>query len=103
MAVSVSIDQRPRAVGSEMRTIATVTMDNSYPTGGESVPAKELGLRYVNVAQATVSAVGGTVNVAQATYDKSTEKLKLFDETPAEVANASDVSAIKVQLVAFGK
>jgi hypothetical protein len=103
MAVSVSLDQRPKAVGDEMRVRATVTMDSSYATGGESLTAKELGLRYVNFAIPTVSAVGGTVNVAQAYYDKSTEKLKLFDETPAEVANAADVSGIKIQVVAFGK
>jgi hypothetical protein len=103
MSASVTLNQRPRAVGDEMRATATVTMDATYPTNGESVPAKEFGLRYVNTAIPTIAAVGGTVNVAQAYYDKSTEKLKLFDETPAEVANAADVSGIKVQLVVFGK
>jgi len=90
-------------MGSEMRSVATVTMDSTYPTGGEPLTAKELGLRYVNSAVATVSAVGGTVNVAQASYDKTNEKLKLFDETPAEVANAADVSGIKLQVIAYGK
>jgi len=103
MAVSVTLDQRPKAVGDEMRSRATVTMDSSYPTGGEPLTARELGLRYVNYALCTISAVGGTVNVVQAHYDKENSKLKLFDETPAEVANAADVSNIKVQVIAFGK
>jgi hypothetical protein len=103
MAVSVTLDQRPKVVGDEMRSRATVTLDSSYPTGGEPLTPRELGLRYVNFALCTVSAVGGSVNVAQVHYDKANEKLKLFDETPAEVANAADVSGIKVQVIAFGK
>jgi hypothetical protein len=102
MAVTAVVKKKARVPGSEKRTVTEVAMDNSYPTGGEVVTPKELGMRIVDFAICTVSAVGGTVNVAQAHYDTATGKLKLFDETPAEVANAADVSAIKVQVVAFG-
>ena len=103
MAVTASLKKPARVPGAERRTVTEVTLDNSYPTGGESLTAKELGLRTVDFAICTVSAVGGTINVTQAHYDVSTSKVKLFDETPAEVANAADVSGIKLQVVAFGK
>jgi len=103
MAVSVANVQTPKVAGDQRVSVKTVTFDNKYVTGGEPLTPADLGLRYVNFAIATVSAVGGTVNVAQASYDTTNSKLLLFDETPGQVASEADVSGIKVQVVAWGK
>jgi len=103
MAVTVTNVAKATVPGAERRTVKIVQFDNKYVTNGEPLTFKELGLKKVDFAICTVSAVGGTVNVAQASYDTANQKIKLFDETPAEVASEADVSNIKVQVVAYGK
>lgn len=103
MAATVSIVSDPARVEGDHRvTCANVTLDSSYPTGGESVTPAQLGLEAVDYAIVNVKSVGGTVNVANASYDAATSKIKVHDETPAEVANTSDLSTLVVQIVAFG-
>lgn len=101
MAASVTVNDKT-VLGNKRVSFATVTLDSSYPTNGESVTAAQLGLSSVHAAVVTVSAVGGTVNVAQATYDVANSKIKVFDETPAEVSNTADLSNIVLKVVAFG-
>lgn len=103
MAASVTINSGPISVGSQFRTVATVTLDSSYPTGGETVTPAQFGLRSVESASCDIVAVAGTVNVANATYDRTNSKIKVFDETPAEVANGASLENVKVQVTAFGK
>lgn len=89
--------------GHEKKTITDVTFDNSYPTGGEAVTAANLGLNNVYRADAFVkSATGGGVNVANAFYNESTQKILVYDETPAEAANTADLSNLVVRVVAYG-
>lgn len=91
--------------GDQKVTVADFTFDNAYPSpGGEAVsPVNDLGLQKVNWAICTVkSATGGLVNVANVHYDRANNKLVVFDETPAEVANGADLSTLVVQVVAFG-
>lgn len=102
MAASVTLDERT-VFGNKRVSFATVTMDSSYPTGGESVTAAQLGLSSVHRCDAQVAvATGGGVNVANANYSVTTNKVLLYDETPAEVANAADVSTTVVKLIAYG-
>lgn len=92
-----------RYVGAQKKTITDVAMDSSYPTGGESVPASDLGLNYVETAQAQIkSAATTTVNVTAVHYDETTNKLLAYDETPAEVANDADLDGLVVRITAFG-
>lgn len=101
MAASVtSIDKT--VVGNKRQSVAEVTFDSSYPTGGESVTAAQLGLSKVDYALCNIIAVGGTVDVAEAFYDKANSKIKVFDQTPAEVANTADLSTLSVRIVAWG-
>ena len=91
-------------VGDQKRTVTDVTFDSSYPTGGEAVTADNLGLRVIDTASCNdVTATGGLVNVANATFDLTNSKILLFDETPAEVANAADVATAVVRVEAWGK
>ena len=103
MAASVSIVSEPaRVEGNRRVTCADVTLDNSYPTGGESVTPAQLGLETIEFAIINVKSVGGTVNVANAYFDRANNKIKVYDETPAEAANASDLSTLVLQVVAYG-
>lgn len=88
--------------GNKRVRVYDVTFDSSYPTGGEPLAASALGLRKIQFAICTVKAVGGTVNVANVHYDRANSKLLVFDETPGEAADTSDLSTLVVQVVAFG-
>lgn len=91
-------------VASPKVTVTDVALDSSYPTGGEAVTAANLGLTRVDFAIATVkSAATTTVNVANVHYDKDTGKLLIYDESPAEVANAADINGLVVQVIAWGR
>lgn len=101
MAASVTVNERT-VQGNKRVTFSTVTFDSSYPTGGESVTAAQLGLSKVDWATPTVKTIGGTVNVANVTYDRTNSKFKVYDETPAEVANTADLSTLVVEVRAEG-
>lgn len=85
-------------------TVTDVTFaSGTYATGGDAVSAATLGLNRVHAAIATVkSAATTTVNVANVYYSISTGKILVYDETPAEVANAADLAGLVVQIVAWG-
>lgn len=87
--------------GNRRQTVTTVTFDNSYPTGGLPVTAKQLGLGSVDFAHAQVS-VAGTGSVTAVFYDIANQKLKAFTAA-AEVANATDLSAVSAQIIASGR
>ncbi len=86
-------------------TVTDVTFaSGTYPTGGDAVTAANLGLTRVHAAVATVKlAATTTVNVANVYYNIDTAKLLIYDETPAEIANAADVVGLVVQIIAWGR
>lgn len=91
-------------VGHQKRTVTDVTFDSGYVTGGEAVTAANLGLNSIDTAFcADLTATGGVINVASATFDHANSKILLYDETPAQVANAADVQTTVVRVVAQGK
>jgi hypothetical protein len=104
MAISASQVFVNRA-GKKRQAVTLVTMDSSYPTGGEAITAAQLGLATVDVAMCTTN----TGHVAQ--YDKDNAKIKLYyadydavaDGALIEVPAATDVSAVVVTVMAFGK
>lgn len=92
-----------RIVGNRKETVTDVTFDNSYPTGGEAVTAANLGLSNLDeVTDIQVKAVGGTVNVANVFFDEVNSKLIVYDETPAEVADAATLATLVVRVRARG-
>lgn len=101
MAISAaSVDSN--VFGSRRVTVTDVTLDSSYPTGGEAITAAQLGLSTVLFAFCNVKAVSGTVNVANAYYDSANSKIKVYDETPAEVANAASLASVVIRVMAYG-
>src|SRR5882672_7861941 len=105
MSVSVEAMLSPpyRIVGNRKETVTNVTMDSSYQEKGEKLTPAQLGFTsFVDSAQSLIKEVKGTVNVANAHYERAKELLHLFDETPAEVASEANVEGIVVQVTAQG-
>lgn len=92
--------------GTQKKVIRDVTLDSSYPTGGETVNASDLGLNWIDTAWAKIKTPGGTVNQvnAEAIVASTGASLvvKVYDETPAEVADTSDLSSTVVRVQALG-
>lgn len=105
MAVSVEAMLSPpyRITGNRKETVTNVTFDSSYLEKGETLTKQQLGFTsFVDSAISVVKEVKGTVNVANAHYERSKEVLHLFDETPAEVASEANVEGVVVQVTAQG-
>lgn len=98
-------DPRPAHVVGDLRLVLrTVTFDSSYPTGGELITAADFGL-------STIVFVGLNAETDVATKSvvwlPSTGALKIWVEDAisgiaAEAANASNQSAVSVQLAVLG-
>lgn len=69
-----------------------VAMDNSYPTGGETVAGLTalLADKTVKVSIPDIIAVGGTTRKFK--INKTTKLLQAFEATDVEVANGVDLS-----------
>jgi hypothetical protein len=92
------------AIGDLKVTVTNVVGDSSYPTGGSAITAQQLGLpTTVLFSQTEVAASSGT-NCAStgSAYNSSTGKLVCFANTGVEVANATNLSGITWQIIAFG-
>jgi hypothetical protein len=107
MALTIS-NQKVFVVGDRKESHADVTFDSSYPTGGESLTAADLGfdgeLNYVSGGVAVKS--DGTLAVLVA-YDYANSKLQAFKSNtaanPQEVADTASLATYKVRLRCVGK
>lgn len=90
-------------VGSRRVTVTDVTMDNSYLSGGEPVTPANLRLGQFDDAICNIKTISGTVNVAEAFLDTSTQLLHVYDETPAEVSSTADLSNVVIRIHAYGR
>ena len=108
MATVSQVGDLPQYIdGARRKTVTDVAFDSSYPTGGEVITAANLRLDRVDHAIAQIqSAATTTVNAVSAGYTPgngtTTSVLKVYDETPAEVANAADLSGLTVRVTAWG-
>lgn len=94
----VNLGNRNHVVGSRRQVAVDVTLDNSYPTGGYTLTTSTLGVDGVtDFVQA-----GATTTGHLPVYNYSTSKLMMFSGG-TEVANATDLSAVVLRLVAQGK
>lgn len=104
MAVSVAnvLTLPYRIVGNQKETVYDVTFDSSYLSEGETLTKASLGLSSIERATCTITAVKGSVNVANASYDPAKELIHLYDETPGEVASEANVEGDVVRVVSRG-
>lgn len=108
MALTITTN-KVYSIGDRKEVIATITFDSSYPTGGESLTASDLGLALqVDYVESGAVARNGT-NAVVTVYDYTNSKLMAFQSTTGapnkliEVANTSDLSSYAVRLRVVGK
>ena len=83
-------------------TIKRIQFDDSYPTGGESLTAGDLGFTAIHAVLIDTESSGF---IAQ--YDYTNEKVEVYeagaDEAALdEVGNTDDLSALYIRVVAYG-
>lgn len=103
MAVSLSKDYEG-VVGSRKVWRGTVTLDSSYPTGGEALAVGDF-----NFSVAIEHLIPHSANTAtyRPVWDAANSKLKMFVEDgtsgiEAEVADTTDLSSVTVEVEATG-
>ena len=89
--------------GNNKYVIKTCTFDSSYATGGEALTATTLGLESLHILLLSIENSG---YVAQ--YDYTNSKIALYEAGADgaildEVGNTTDVSAVVVRVLAFGR
>lgn len=109
MALTISRHPTPEQFirfgrGNVVAFACKVTFDNSYPTGGEAIAASDFGLS--TIAFVAVNAQSGVVTKF-VRWDSANSKLLIYIEDgtsgiSAEAANASDQSAVTVDLLVIG-
>lgn len=103
MSISVNIVKRTKALNAYY-IVADVTLDTSYPTGGEVVSHGELGLTSIDFVLPSPAA--GYIFE----FDHANNKLKAFygdynateDGALIQVPDKTDMSTVKVRLIAIG-
>ena len=90
------VDDARSVIRNKRMVVASVTFDSSYPTGGEPLTASDLGLNTIDYLSATTDGSNAV------TWDKANNKLKVFTAAGAEVANAVNLSAVVVRILAIG-
>jgi hypothetical protein len=88
------------AVGDQVQITSDVRGDNSYTTGGYPVTLAQLGF---NSADGLVVDTQKLASGADAAYDYTNQKLKLFSSGSTEVAAANDQSLITYRVTATGR
>lgn len=103
MTIAVAVKKTVN-VNTNKIVLADVTLDNSYPTGGEAVVASDFGLAGINHVICGSPPLGGFV----ATYDPIAGKIKLWQSTtgaPAllvEVADTTSAATAVVPMTVYG-
>lgn len=95
--------RKPAPPGNLKLTVTPVTFPTKYLQADKLTPA-DVGLSRVEYGYAVLTSIGegGAVNIANVIYDPAAETLKLFDETPAEVANEAEVKKPTCLVFAYG-
>jgi len=84
-------------IGNRKCVLVDITGDTSYPTGGSSLTAAQLGLRSVEYAD-TPQATGGVTF----TYDRANSKLMTFTGG-TQTTNATNQSSISARMMFIGR
>ncbi len=105
MVAALTVGTRPRKPappGNLKLAVLPVTFPTKYVQNEDLTP-DDFGLNRVDYGYAVITGIGtGTVNVANAIYDYTNGKLRLFDETPAQVAAEAEVKGVEVLVFAYG-
>jgi hypothetical protein len=94
-------------------TIGEITFGSSYPVGGESLAASDVGLSdilFILFSCEPSAGAGGGQGIAAVQYNYDNSKLMVITASAStagnlaakEVANGSNLSAYTVRFIAFG-
>jgi hypothetical protein len=103
MAVSVTVNRRAD-LGVLRTTLCDIVLDNSYPTGGYSIPTAAVGLDTIEALE-VFGGGGGYVY----DFNPVTDKLKIYwtgaavSGVLAEVTAATNLSAVTVRAIVHGQ
>ncbi|QEC49229.1 hypothetical protein FSW04_17680 [Baekduia soli] len=86
--------------GDSRFVVAEVVFSSSYTTGGEPLTLAQLGLESAPAFVISSIKVAGAGAATEVYFDVPSLKLLAYTAT-AEVANATNLSGVTVQLVAF--
>ena len=108
MAIAISALTRPQMEGSRRKVRGTITFDSSYPTGGEALTLKTIGLDVLEDLVISGQSASSTTSYV-VVWDRSATapKLKVHGGAAsgvalAEVTNTTDLSALVVRFEATG-
>lgn len=103
-ALAIGTRPRKKAVPGNLKmTVTPITFPTKYLQADKLTPAN-LNLKKVSYGFAVLTGIGtGAVNIANVVYDPVAETLKLYDETPAEVANEAEVKKPTCLVYAWGR
>lgn len=103
--LALTIGTRPRKPAPP-GNLKEVVLPVTYPTKyvqNEDLKPSAFGLNRVEYGYAVITGIGtGTVNVANVIYDYKNGKLRLYDETPAQIAAEAEVKGVEVLVFAHG-
>lgn len=103
MTIAIAVKKTINLQNSKV-VLCDVTMDSSYPTGGEALAPSDFGLLGINHVIVGAPPLGGFLPA----YDPTNLKLKLFVSTTGtpslliEHANATSASTAVIPCVVFG-
>lgn len=94
-------------VGNQKKTVTDVTMDSVYPTGGEAVTAAQLGLSFIDHAEAQFTVPANATDALGAVqFVRSsgiTGLVKVYDpDVPADASASDDLTGCVVRVIAYG-
>lgn len=95
------VRNQPQRYGQLNERVVDVTGDSSYPTGGESFLAADVGFDRI-IGVSCIAVTDGADAVSNVCYDAENDKLLFLDEAGADVTNAEDVSGVTVRLRILG-
>ncbi len=101
------LDKPYHIVGNQKKTVTDCAFDSAYLTGGEVATAANLGLSFIDHAEAQVTvAANATDALGNAQFVRSsgvTGLVKLYDpDVPADVTSADNVEGTIARVTAYG-
>lgn len=100
MAVTVTQVTNRQSVGQYFEKLVDIQLDNSYATNGVALTPAQLG--FGEVLQVLPEETAGAA-ARSFVYDRANQKLLAYAPAGAEVANATDLSAVTVRTLVRGR
>lgn len=102
MAISISNEDRT-VMGDRVVIFATVTLDNSYPTGGEAIANTDFsGLNQIDFLQLSNPSIDDEA-ITSCYWDRANSKIIVVDAAGAQEGNATDLSSTTIDVMVIGK